>query len=135
MNQDCIPSPPMRKRRVMKRPSVMETSKLEQKLDGIVTLLKSGSLGTPVVNASNTNNLLAYGQSSRDALENAGTAIDLSHHKHASTKQIHSLNVPDRFLTPISSSTFSTSDSTIAKFRHYPFTHLCSLVQKKASSI
>lgn len=93
----------------------METSKLEQKLDGIVTLLKSASQGAPVVNASSTNIPLEYRPSSRDGFGNAGAAIDLSHHEHTYARQIPSIHDPGRFLTPIASSS-SSSESTVVNF-------------------
>ena len=56
MNKDCQPSPPVRKRRTVKRPSANETSKLEEKLDGLVTLLKSATQGAPgIINATSVN--------------------------------------------------------------------------------
>jgi hypothetical protein len=58
MNKDCQPSPPVRKRRTVKRPSANETSKLEEKLDGLVTLLKSATQGAPgTINATSVNSL------------------------------------------------------------------------------
>jgi hypothetical protein len=50
MNKDCQSSPPVRKRRTVKRPaerSANRTSKLEEKLDILVTLLESATQGTP----------------------------------------------------------------------------------------
>lgn len=49
MNKDCQPSPPVRKRRMVKKSPASKTSKLEEKLDGIVTLLKSATQVTPEV--------------------------------------------------------------------------------------
>lgn len=46
MSKDCRPSPPLRKRRAAKRPSAAETFKLEEKIDWLVTLLKSAQ-GVP----------------------------------------------------------------------------------------
>jgi hypothetical protein len=55
MNKDCQPSPPVRKRRTVRRPA-NETSKLEEKLDGLVTLLKSATQGAPgIINATSVN--------------------------------------------------------------------------------
>lgn len=56
MNKVCQPSPPVRKRRTLKRPSADVTSKLEEKLDGLVTLIKSATQGLPVnINAASDN--------------------------------------------------------------------------------
>ena len=56
MNKDCQPSPLVHKRRTMQRPaqsSANKTSKIEQKLDGLVTLLKSATQGPPgIINAA-----------------------------------------------------------------------------------
>jgi hypothetical protein len=101
----------------MKRPSVMETSKLEQKLDGIVTLLKSATQGAPVVvNTSTINIPLEFGPSSRDGVDDTAAAIDLSHHEHTYARQIPSVHDPAHFLTPIVSSS-SSSESTLVNFQ------------------
>lgn len=47
MKKLCQPSPPVRRHRTLKKPSTHETSKLEEKLDGLVTLLKSATQGMP----------------------------------------------------------------------------------------
>jgi hypothetical protein len=58
MNKLCQPSPPVRRRRTLKKPSAHETSKLEEKLDGLVTLLKSSTNGVPgIVNPTLVNSL------------------------------------------------------------------------------
>jgi hypothetical protein len=117
MNKDCTPSPPMRKRRVMKRPSVMETSKLEQKLDGIVTLLKSATQGAPVVVDTSTINIPSeFGPSSRDRVGDTAAAIDLSHHEHTYARQKPSVHDLGHFLTPTASSS-SSSESTLVNFQ------------------
>jgi len=101
----------------MKRPSVMETSKLEQKLDGIVTLLKSATQGAPVVVNSSTINIpLEFGPSSRNGVDDTAAAIDLSHHEHTYARQIPSVHDPGNFLTPIASSS-SSSGSTLVNFQ------------------
>ncbi|KAK9257993.1 hypothetical protein V1519DRAFT_455882, partial [Lipomyces tetrasporus] len=56
MNKDCQPSPPVRKRRTVKRPTANKASKLEKKLDGLVTLLKSATQSAPgIINATSVN--------------------------------------------------------------------------------
>lgn len=55
MKKQCQPSPPMRRPRTLKRFQGNETSnsKLEEKLDGLVTLLKSATQGGPgILNAT-----------------------------------------------------------------------------------
>ncbi|KAK9342228.1 hypothetical protein V1522DRAFT_416800 [Lipomyces starkeyi] len=51
MKKICQPSPPVRRPRTLKRPSAHETSKLEEKLDGLVTLLKSATQGAPGISS------------------------------------------------------------------------------------
>ncbi|KAF7953725.1 uncharacterized protein EAE97_001124 [Botrytis byssoidea] len=48
MRKACQPSPPMRRHRAIKKPPHHETSKLEAKLDDLVTLLKSNTQVTPI---------------------------------------------------------------------------------------
>ena len=53
MHKLCQPSPPRRRLQTLKRIPAPETSKLEEKLDGLVTLLKSATQCMPgVVNAT-----------------------------------------------------------------------------------
>jgi hypothetical protein len=49
MHKLCQPSPPRRRPQTLKRTPVPETSKLEEKLDGLVTLIKSATQGMPGV--------------------------------------------------------------------------------------
>lgn len=110
MDKECIPSPPMRKRRVMKRPSVIETSKLEEKLDGIVTLLQSATQVTPALsNNSNVNILSEFGLSSR-----AGDGVGLIGHLTATIDP----NYHGNLFTPlVSSSSGLSSTSTLVNFQ------------------
>ncbi|KIV84515.1 hypothetical protein PV11_00290 [Exophiala sideris] len=59
MKKTCQPSPPVRRARTLKKVSADKTSKLEEKLDGLVTLLRSaatqstsGILNTTLINSS-----------------------------------------------------------------------------------
>ncbi|KAI1618975.1 hypothetical protein EDD37DRAFT_624261 [Exophiala viscosa] len=59
MKKICQPSPPVRRARTLKKLSADKTSKLEEKLDGLVTLLKSaatqgtsGTLNAALINSS-----------------------------------------------------------------------------------
>ena len=101
----------MRKRRVIKRPSVMETSKLEQKLDGIVTLLESSTQGVPVV-VNDSTIPLQLGPSSCDGVSDPAAALDLSHHEHTYARQIHNVYDTGHFRTPTASHS-SSSGSTL----------------------
>lgn len=71
MNKICQPSPPIRKRRAMKRPTEQGTARIEEKLDGLVTLLKSatqGASGLGVFNAAHVQEAqLNSAQSNRDS--------------------------------------------------------------------
>ncbi|KAE9370271.1 hypothetical protein N431DRAFT_559479 [Stipitochalara longipes BDJ] len=79
MNKTCQPSPPMRKRRIMRKSSEKETSKLEQKLDGLVTLLTSATQSVPtIVNASATNTLSEISGPSNDDINFSYTPVGSS---------------------------------------------------------
>ncbi|KAF7516680.1 hypothetical protein PCG10_002008 [Penicillium crustosum] len=60
MKKECLPSPPMRKRRMMtKTPGDNKVERLEEKVDGLVALLKSVTQGAPgSFNASSINSAL-----------------------------------------------------------------------------
>jgi hypothetical protein len=59
MKKICQPSPPMRRQRTLKRPAAQQTSKLEAKLDGLVSLLKSATHGpSGIINAPLGNSAL-----------------------------------------------------------------------------
>jgi hypothetical protein len=109
MSKICTPSPPMRKRRVMKRTSIMETSRLEEKLDGIATLLKSATQGAPV---GALNIPLESGSSSRGGVSEAAVVTDFSHHEHTYARQIPSVHDTGHCPTPIASPS-SSSKSTL----------------------
>jgi hypothetical protein len=71
MKKVCQPSPPVRRRRALKKTPDHETSKLEQKLDGLVTLLKSATQGGQgIVNTTAVNSAL------EDAIPNHGRALE-----------------------------------------------------------
>lgn len=79
MNKVCQPSPPMRRNRLPKRPYPQDSSRLEEKLDGLVTLLTSAAKSIPAVTASTTNTSpesLTFGNGSLTPSSVDGTAID-----------------------------------------------------------
>lgn len=101
----------------MKRPPAMETSKLEQKLDGIVTLLESATQGALVVMDTNTIDIpLEFRPSGHEGVCNTAAAIDLSQHEHTYAGQVPSLHDRGQFLTPIASPSFS-SNPTLVNFQ------------------
>ncbi|KIN05469.1 hypothetical protein OIDMADRAFT_153650 [Oidiodendron maius Zn] len=57
MSKDCRPSPPLRKRRAAKRPSAAETFKLEEKIDWLVTLLKSAQGVPGIANITSSHSI------------------------------------------------------------------------------
>lgn len=52
LKKDCQPSLAVRKRRTVKKSTATKTAQLEEKLDGLVTLLKSATQSTPIVTDS-----------------------------------------------------------------------------------
>ena len=112
MNKDCQPSPPMRKRRTMKRPAERETSKLEEKLDGLVELLKSATQGTPgIANGTSINTPPeGSGLSSYDGACGLIAASTVSDQDCVSNRPLPNRGFPgSRFTPAASSSSGSTS--------------------------
>lgn len=84
MNKTCQPSPPMRKRRVGPIQRESKTSKLEEKVDGLVTLLKSATQGAHgFIQSTSTASPpeVSVFQSSEDALSSIDTDR-VSHQGH-----------------------------------------------------
>ena len=113
MNKDCRPSPPMRRRRIRKRPSASGTSKLEEKLDGLVTLLKSATQGVPrIVNATTlTTPPAGSGQSNHAAFL---STIEISEGQRDYTSLPNEDGFPEPTYIPPAS---SSSESTLASLQ------------------
>lgn len=114
MKKLCQPSPPVRRQRTLKRPLASETSKLEEKLDGLVTLLKSATQGVPGV--INTNSLKeALQPASQEEAPWSIPPSRIAHGEYQSSN--HSPNragLPEANYTPITSySSFSTPLSSL----------------------
>lgn len=71
MKKDCQPSPPVRKRTTAKKVTRSRTSKLEQKLDGLVQLLESAAKPATAASRMITDDLQAISISS-DLAETPG---------------------------------------------------------------
>jgi hypothetical protein len=131
MNKDCRPSPPVRKRRTVKRSSTSETSKLEKKLDGLVTLLKSATQGAPaILNAISINTPPEdLGPSSHNTTSNNRPLSNIagvsgSHFTTATSSGSTSANSP--VLHPALQPSTEDAESYLNKFRikftnHLPF--------------
>ena len=68
MKKICQPSPPVRKRRTAVRHPAAKVGKLEEKLDGLVALLKSSAAGAATTSLSTSINAIIQ--------ESAGPSID-----------------------------------------------------------
>jgi hypothetical protein len=95
MNKFCQPSPPVRKRQTSKRPPPHVTSKLEEKLDGLVTLLKSATQGTSgMINVVPTDSppdatVQSSGESAPSSTPTSGPEYqDLAYHKANSRRAV-----------------------------------------------
>ncbi|KAK9328779.1 hypothetical protein V1520DRAFT_345197 [Lipomyces starkeyi] len=83
MKKICQPSPPVRRPRTLKRPSAHETSKLEEKLDGLVTLLKSATQGAPgILNTTLVNSSLEGLQPASHETSSISAAISRDYQAH-----------------------------------------------------
>ncbi|KAH8801793.1 hypothetical protein F5884DRAFT_847663 [Xylogone sp. PMI_703] len=132
MNKVCQPSPPMRKRRKMKICSVGEGSKLEEKLDTLVTLLKSTTQNSPVtVKAAYSN----PPQENYEIHHNSTAANNTDHRYHTPKGPLHNTGdiresqfIPTILCPSISALQFSTeeAESYLNRFRtdfitYFPF--------------
>lgn len=78
MNKDCAPSPPMRKRRTAQKLSFKKSSQLEEKIDGLVSLVKSAGI-VPVitldetVGSSRSSSVLTANENVSGSTTNPGT--------------------------------------------------------------
>lgn len=78
MNKECVPSPPMRKRRTAQKLSIKKSSKLEAKLDGLVSLVKSAGIVPTItldetVDASPNESIFTTNEDVSESTENPGT--------------------------------------------------------------
>ena len=103
MKKNCQPSPPMRKRRTGLRHPTNRAEQLEEKLDGLVTLLRSATSGTAgILNAmlvdSATEDLVppSHGQSS-----GSSAAGSIGYRGHSFNRTLHTgRGLPDSASTP-----------------------------------
>jgi hypothetical protein len=117
MNKDCQPSPPVRKRRTVKRPSsVNETSKLEEKLDGLVTLLKSATQGAPgIINATPVNSPPEGSMpSSHESSSGSTAAASVGYRDYTYNRPLPNVRgFPESSFTPAASSSSSSGSTSV----------------------
>lgn len=151
MNKDCQPSPPVRKRRTITRHPINKTSKLEEKVDGLVTLLKSATQGTPgtvsagyvdSLSASSTaSNIVSSMDTIRGDYQNGSNSTHSPQERNPSepesTSPASSLASPPRSLKPTIQSSLEPNledaESYLNRFQtkfiqHLPFFSLSSSV-------
>ncbi|MCJ1359174.1 MAG: hypothetical protein MMC33_009174 [Icmadophila ericetorum] len=112
MKKICQPSPPMRKRRTGSRHQANKVEKLEEKLDGLVTLLRSATSATPgILNAISVNSTVedllpsSHGQSSGSPAPDSN-----GHGGYVFNEPLHTgRGLPDSAFTPAPSSSGSAS--------------------------
>jgi len=112
----------MRKRRTMRKSPEKETSKLERKLDGLVTLLTSATQSVPAIaNATATSTLIdASGPLNYDINYGSTPVSSASHQNHAQERRVSSI---ERFPEPqFTSATSSSSESTLVNLQHSTLT-------------
>ena len=107
MKKICQPSPPMRKRRTGSRHPTNKVEKLEEKLDGLVTLLRSATSGTAgILNATSVDSAIedlvppSHGQSS-----GSSAAGSVGYGGYSFNRPLHTgRGLPDSAFTPATSS-------------------------------
>jgi hypothetical protein len=81
MKKECQPSPPVRKRRVVKRALTTRTAQIEQKLDGLVQLLESATKPTTMAaRAADGTSININSTSQNGFLSSLGNTSDMLHH-------------------------------------------------------
>jgi hypothetical protein len=110
MNKDCRPSPPMRRRRVMKKPPTSGTSKLEAKLNGLVDLLKSATQGGHGIVIAKSCNAPTEGSGTSNHNGTCSSTITGSIDLQGSISFSTAGGFPDHHFTPATS---SSSKSTL----------------------
>ena len=118
MNKACQPSPPMRKRRTMRKSPEKETSKLEQKLDGLVTLLTSATQSVPaIINPTATSILLEPSGPPNYEINYGSTPVSSAslQHQVQDGQLLNSERLPE---TRFTSGTSSSSESTLGNVQH-----------------
>ncbi|KAL3426139.1 zn 2cys6 transcription factor [Phlyctema vagabunda] len=107
MKKNCQPSPPMRKRRAFTR-SASKTSKLEEKVDGLVTLLKSATQSMPaVINNANLNTppeSIVLRSHRSDSSSVAANSVDYQDHAYKEPVRGESGSMEYSFTPPATSS-------------------------------
>ncbi|KAK9350915.1 hypothetical protein V1523DRAFT_435885 [Lipomyces doorenjongii] len=121
MKKDCQPSPPVRKRRRVKRHSANKVEKLEEKLDGLVTLLKSATQGAPgIFHATSVNSALddlvpsSHGNTSGSAAAGSVGYRDYTFNRPLPTGR----GLPNSAFTPAASSSSGSASINLKPLLH-----------------
>ena len=108
MKKNCQPSPPVRKRRTGLRHSANKVEKLEEKLDGLVTLLRSATSGTPgTLNVTSINSAVEELVPSSHGQSSGSSSGDYTFNGPLDTAGV----LPNSAFTPAASSSSSGSAS------------------------
>lgn len=114
MNKSCVPSPPMRKRRMMKRRAETEASRLEHKLDGLFTLLKSSTQVARVAERPPIiSTPLELHSLSHDDVDDIMSASDTSHYEQVDARTTRHVHDYGHYVTPIASSSASSRSTLV----------------------
>jgi hypothetical protein len=93
MNKECRPSPPMRRRRITNRSLGSKASKLEEKLDGLVTLLRSAP---GIISAASLNiPIEGFEPSSHDVPHNSTAVAGVLHQDYIYNKSLPNSRAPE----------------------------------------
>ncbi|MCJ1378824.1 hypothetical protein MMC17_001923 [Xylographa soralifera] len=110
MKKICLPSPPMRKRRPGLRHPASKVGKLEEKLDGLVTLLRSATSGTPgILNVTSINSAVEELRPSSHGQSSGSSDGCFTFNRTLDTAPV----VPNSAFTPAASSTSSSASASM----------------------
>ena len=135
LNKDCQPSEATRRRNAISKKPATKVDRLEEKLDGLVTLLKSAAQPTPLINNNGfMPTAAAQDQLTPESLQSRETTYEDAEPRVLESADVDkekdfrpcpgglSLHVP-----VISPETFYTASGTRSKTYHCPDSELCQL--------
>ena len=109
MNKECQPSPPMRKRRTPSGPPSKKRSELEEKIDGLVSLVRSATQGPPAIPNATIQGSSEYARHPNYGSGSASTPASSVNN----VSNIDTMSFTESRFTPLPSSFSSPASSSI----------------------
>lgn len=123
MKKECLPSPPVRKRRMVTKTSGdNKVERLEEKVDGLVALLKSVTQGAPgSINVSSINSALGSLIPASSGSEADGVIANSSHYLEYPYDRSGATERVEGPFTPATSSSSRPESTNQLPFLIYPY--------------